>query len=49
MEDFATGWLQEGGKTAPGRPVGLTLAPDGSLMVSDDKAGLVYSIRYQGR
>jgi glucose/arabinose dehydrogenase len=49
VEDFATGWLQEGGKTAPGRPVGLTLAPDGSLMVSDDKSGLVYCIRYQGR
>jgi glucose/arabinose dehydrogenase len=45
--DFATGWLQEGGKTAPGRPVGLTVAPDGSLLVSDDKAGLVYRISHQ--
>jgi len=49
VEDFATGWLQEVGQTTPGRRVGLILAPDGSLMVSDDKAGLVYSIRYQGR
>jgi glucose/arabinose dehydrogenase len=45
--DFATGWLQDGGQTAPGRPVGLFVAPDGSLMVSDDKAGLVYRISYR--
>jgi len=48
VRDFATGWLQEGGRAAPGRPAGLTVAPDGSLMVSDDKAGLVYRISYQG-
>lgn len=47
--DFATGWLQEGGKIAPGRPVGLAVAPDGSLMVSDDKAGIVYRISYTQR
>ena len=45
--DFATGWLQEGGQTAPGRPAGLIVAPDGSLLVSDDKAGLIYRISYQ--
>jgi glucose/arabinose dehydrogenase len=43
--DFATGWLQDA-DTAPGRPVGLTVAPDGSLFVSDDKAGIIYRISY---
>jgi glucose/arabinose dehydrogenase len=43
--DFATGWLQDA-DTAPGRPVGLVVAPDGSLLVSDDKAGIVYRISY---
>jgi len=31
----------------PGRPAGVVVAPDGSLLVSDDKAGLVYRIRYR--
>jgi glucose/arabinose dehydrogenase len=47
--DFATGWLQDDGQTAPGRPVGLIVAPDGSLMVSDDRAGLVYRLVYTGQ
>jgi glucose/arabinose dehydrogenase len=44
--DFASGWRQRDG-SVPGRPAGLIVAPDGSLMVSDDKAGLVYRIRYR--
>lgn len=44
VEDFATGWLQPDGSYA-GRPVGLALARDGSLYVSDD-SGFVYRIRY---
>jgi glucose/arabinose dehydrogenase len=43
--DFATGWLRDDG-SVPGRPAGLVVAPDGSLMVSDDKAGFVYRIWY---
>jgi glucose/arabinose dehydrogenase len=43
--DFATGWLQDS-ETAPGRPVGLAIAPDGSLLVSDDKAGAIYRIMF---
>jgi glucose/arabinose dehydrogenase len=27
-----------------GRPVGVAVAPDGSLLVSDDGAGVVYRI-----
>lgn len=30
-----------------GRPVGVTVAPDGSLLVSDDGAGLIYRVSYQ--
>jgi len=39
---FAEGWLQQG--TAWGRPVDLQVMPDGSLLVSDDKAGAIYRI-----
>lgn len=41
---FAEGWLQ--GRTAWGRPVDVLSLPDGSLLVSDDRAGAVYRIRY---
>ena len=43
-EVFAEGWLQ--GRTAWGRPVDVLAAPDGSLLVSDDRAGAVYRITY---
>jgi len=42
-EKFAEGWLQDG--AAWGRPVDLQVMPDGSLLVSDDKAGAIYRIR----
>lgn len=45
VQDFATGWL-ENQSTVHGRPVGLAVAPDGSLYVSDDGAGLIYRITY---
>ena len=44
-EIFAEGWLE--GSHAWGRPVDLLQLPDGSLLVSDDKAGALYRIRYQ--
>lgn len=44
-EVFAQGWLQDG--NAWGRPVDLQVMPDGSLLVSDDKAGAVYRISYR--
>ncbi|MGB6362693.1 MAG: sorbosone dehydrogenase family protein [Thermoanaerobaculia bacterium] len=43
-EPFATGWLQ--GTSAWGRPVALLELPDGSLLLSDDKAGVIYRITY---
>jgi glucose/arabinose dehydrogenase len=42
---FADGWLQDG--KAWGRPVDLLVMPDGSLLVSDDKAGVIYRITYK--
>ncbi len=45
-ETFIDGWLQ--GSEAWGRPVDLEMMPDGSLLVSDDHAGVVYRISYSG-
>lgn len=42
---FATGWLQPDEKVL-GRPVDVIVAPDGSLLVSDDSKGAVYRITY---
>jgi glucose/arabinose dehydrogenase len=45
-EVFAEGWLKEG--KAWGRPVDVLVMPDGALLVSDDRAGAIYRISYQG-
>ncbi|MEX2015955.1 MAG: sorbosone dehydrogenase family protein [Candidatus Hydrogenedentales bacterium] len=45
-EDFATGWLQ--GEQDWGRPADVLVMPDGSLLVSDDKANAIYRITYSG-
>lgn len=45
VEDFATGWLAD--KAAFGRPVDVQVAPDGVLLVTDDRAGLIYRIAYE--
>jgi glucose/arabinose dehydrogenase len=45
-EVFAEGWLK--GSRAWGRPVDVLQAPDGSLLVSDDAADMIYRISYQG-
>ena len=44
-ETFAQGWLQNG--KVSGRPVDLQIMPDGSMLVSDDKAGAIYRISYR--
>jgi len=45
-EPFATGWLKGG--VASGRPADVLVMPDGALLVSDDKAGRIYRISYEG-
>ncbi|PST84007.1 sorbosone dehydrogenase [Pedobacter yulinensis] len=44
---FASGWLKNG--KAWGRPVDVLQLKDGSLLVSDDFANLVYRITYNGQ
>jgi len=44
-EPFIEGWLD--GDKVLGRPVDLLVAPDGSLLVSDDKRGVIYRISYR--
>ncbi|MBA1148847.1 sorbosone dehydrogenase family protein [Ectothiorhodospiraceae bacterium WFHF3C12] len=46
-ETFASGWLQ--GEQAWGRPVDVLQMPDGSLLVSDDRAGAIYRIAYEDK
>jgi len=43
---FAEGWLQDNGVYS-GRPVDVQQYVDGSILVSDDKAGAVYRISYE--
>ncbi len=45
-ETFAEGWLRPGGKEAWGRPVHVLETPAGDLLVSDDRAGAIYRIRF---
>lgn len=47
-ETFAEGWLDHDTQEAWGRPVDIFVMPDGSMLVSDDKGGMVYRIAYKG-
>ncbi|HTI05683.1 MAG TPA: PQQ-dependent sugar dehydrogenase [Gemmatimonadales bacterium] len=45
VDDFITGWqLPDGSRW--GRPVGLLVLPDGSLLVSDDMGGKIWRVSY---
>lgn len=46
-EPFAYGWLDEEEQEAFGRPVDVIIATDGAMLVSDDKAGVIYRITYK--
>jgi glucose/arabinose dehydrogenase len=51
-QDVVTGWLPAGatsGGAAWGRPVGVLVAADSSLLISDDLAGVVYRLAPVGR
>ena len=47
-EDFLTGFVQPDGQVW-GRPVGITVAPDGSLLVSDDGSNSIWRVSYTGK
>jgi len=47
-EDFVTGFTLENGAAQFGRPTGLAVAKDGSLLMTDDSNGVVYRISYAG-
>lgn len=43
---FVFGWLDEEEQEAFGRPVDVLIMPDGAMLVSDDRAGVIYRITY---
>jgi glucose/arabinose dehydrogenase len=45
ISDFITGWLQ--GEKVIGRPSAPLVRRDGSLLISDDKANVIYKVTYQ--
>jgi glucose/arabinose dehydrogenase len=47
-EDFLTGFVVDD-QNVWGRPVGVTVAPDGSLLVSDDGSGSIWRVTYSGK
>ncbi len=49
-EDFLTGFVADLDKErVHGRPVGITMMPDGSLLVADDKSNIIWRIQYTGK
>ena len=47
-ETFASGWLDESTQKVWGRPVDVLLLADGSMLVSDDQANVIYRRSYKG-
>jgi len=47
-EDFLTGFVNEKGE-AWGRPVGVTNAKDGSILVTDDGGNVIWRVSYSGK
>jgi glucose/arabinose dehydrogenase len=47
-EDFLTGFITADGRVW-GRPVGVTVASDGSLLVSDDGSRCIWRVTYTGK
>lgn len=49
IEDFLTGFVVDPAANSKwGRPVGVTVTPDGALLVSDDGGNRIWRIRYTG-
>jgi len=48
-DDFLTGWmLDENSREVWGRPVGLLVLSDGSMLITDDGANKIWRVTYQG-
>jgi glucose/arabinose dehydrogenase len=47
-EDFLVGFVGDD-KNVWGRPVGVAVAPDGSLLVSDDGSGSIWRVSFKGK
>jgi glucose/arabinose dehydrogenase len=47
-ETFAGGWMDDATQKVWGRPVDVLVLADGSMLVSDDQAGVIYRIVYKG-
>jgi len=48
ITDFLVGFLPEGANSPWARPVGVLVAKDGSLLVSDDYSGRIFRVHYDG-
>ena len=49
-DDFLTGWmLDENSKDVWGRPVGLLVLADGSMLITDDGANKIWRLTYHGK
>jgi glucose/arabinose dehydrogenase len=49
-EDFVTGWVADPKvPTVWGRPVGLAIAQDGSLLITDEPGGMIWRVSYRGK
>ncbi len=46
---FASGWLDDATQEVWGRPVDVQELPDGSLLISDDMAGVIYRVTYAAK
>jgi len=48
-EDFITGWMTSpDSREVWGRPVGLLVLKDGSLLIADDGANKIWWVTYRG-
>ena len=46
ITDFVVGWQLEPSGSRWGRPAGLLVLPDGSLLISDDSSGRIWRVSY---
>jgi len=47
-EPFISGWLEKDINDAWGRPVDVVILEDGSMLISDDYASVIYRVTYSG-